>query len=252
MPPQEIVSAKNPLVKKARRLARPRKKEGSLLLEGAKLVETALAAGFELEALLLASDLPEAKRARFRTLEPVLVSPRTFREIGTLETPDGVAALVKRPSRAGPDLPRSGLLAVAVGVQDPGNLGAVARVAEAAGATALVAVKGTTDPFGPKAIRGSMGSLLRLPVFEVDALEPIQERGFRLAALVPRNGDDFRDVDWRPPVAALFGGEGRGLDDDALARADLRVTIPMKGGVESLNVATAAALVLYEAARRAD
>jgi TrmH family RNA methyltransferase len=94
-----------------------------------------------------------------------------------------------------------------------------------------------------------MGSLLRIPVFEIDEIGVLSKRGFRLAALVPRGGVDFRDADWKPPVALLLGRESRGLDETTVAGSDLRVSIPMLGAVESLNVATAAALVLYEANR---
>jgi TrmH family RNA methyltransferase len=238
------------MVRKARRLARARKREPTILLEGLKLIEAALDAGVEIESLLVSSALPRDARARFGGLEPSVVSARLFPSLSSLEAPEGALAFATRPSRPLQELTSRGLAAVAVGIQDPGNLGAIARVAEAAGAAALVAVKGTADPFGPKALRGSMGSLLRLPVFEVDGPGALRDIGFRLAALVPRGGTDFRDVDWSPPLAVLFGSESRGLSDDTVALAELRVTIPMKGRVESLNVATAAALVLYEAARR--
>jgi TrmH family RNA methyltransferase len=95
-----------------------------------------------------------------------------------------------------------------------------------------------------------MGSLIRIPVFELPDLTPLRDRGFRLAALVPRGGVDFRKADWAPPIAVLLGREASGLDEAMVAGAHLRVTIPMAGAVESLNVATAAALVLYEANRR--
>lgn len=250
MPPQDVRSPGNPLVKKARRLARGRKREASILLEGVKLLEAALDAGVAIEAVMVSPELSEAHRERFAQLDPLVLSPRLFSSLSGLESPEGVLALARRPSRPIEELRASGIAAVALGVQDPGNLGAIARVAEAAGAAALVTVKGTADAFGPKAIRGSMGSVLRLPVFEVDSPALVRERGFRLAALVPRGGTDFREAELSPPLAVLFGSESRGLPDEALALATLRLTIPMKGGVESLNVATAAALVLYEAARR--
>lgn len=249
MPPQDIVSSKNPLVKRIRKLARPGRREDAVLVEGAKLVDAALEAGFTLEALLLSSEMPEARRAHYRALAPTVVSGKILDALSSLESPEGVLAVVRRPQPPIGGLAAEGIVAVAVGIQEPGNLGALARVAEAAGAAALVTVPGTTDPYGAKAIRGSMGSLLRLPVFEIETLHALRERGFRLVALVPRGGTDYRDIDWRPPVAVLLGSESHGLDEESLALADIRATIPMRGRVESLNVATAAALVLYEAAR---
>ena len=160
--------------------------------------------------------------------------------------------MARRPARSVSELAPEGIALVSAGIQDPGNLGALARIAEAAGAQALVLLKGSADPFSPKALRGSMGSLLRIPVYEIDEIGALSNGGFRIAAIVPRGGVDFRDADWKPPVALLLGRESSGLDEETVAGSDLRVSIPMRGAVESLNVATAAALVLYEATRRPD
>ena len=119
---------------------------------------------------------------------------------------------------------------------------------EASGAAGLVVLKGSTDPYGPKAVRGSMGSVLRVPVCEVVDMSELD--GFRQIALVPRGGSDYREMDWVSPCAVVFGGESAGIDSEMLSRCDTKVSIPMRGAVESLNVATAAALVLYEATRQ--
>ncbi|HSF17218.1 MAG TPA: RNA methyltransferase [Vicinamibacteria bacterium] len=241
---KRIDSPGNPLIKSVRRLARARRREAIILIEGRKLVAEALEGEAEVQSILVSSEGPQG-------LFPgaIEVEARLFERASGLDAPDGVLALAVRPSRPLEDLPEAGLLVVSVGIQLPGNLGAVARVAEAASADALVVVKGSTDPFGPKVIRGSMGSVLRLPVFEIDGLDELRERGYRFAALAPHGGTDFRDCDWRRPLAILLGREGSGLPALTLSPHDLRVSIPMKGRVESLNVATAAALVLYEATR---
>jgi len=214
-------------------------------------VRAALESGAAVERALVAKGrAPEEVRALEASgIEVVETTEKVFSSLSTLESPEGILAVARRPKRPAENLPAEGIVLVSAGIQDPGNVGALARVAEAAGARALVLSKGSADPFSPKALRGSMGSLLRIPVFEIDDLSILRTRGFRLAALVPRGGVDFREADWTPPVAILLGREGSGLGDAALAGADFRVTIPMRGAVESLNVATAAALVLYEATR---
>lgn len=243
---KRIESPQNTLVKTIRRLAQPGKREDKFLIEGRKLVDAATATVHgraRIETVVVSSTfsgtVPEGVLA-------VELPERLFRSVSHLDSPDGILAVAERPSHG--ELPDRGLLVVCAGIQDPGNLGAIVRVAEAAGVSALVTLPGSADPYGPKAVRGSMGSVLRLPIFELEALEALE--GFRLAALVPRDGVDYREADYSRPMAILLGREGAGLDPSLLAHAELALTIPMLGKVESLNVATAAALVLFEAARR--
>jgi RNA methyltransferase, TrmH family len=143
---------------------------------------------------------------------------------------------------------------IAINVQDPGNLGAIIRVAEAAGATGAVTAGTSADPFGWKALRGSMGSAFRLPAaIDADAGRAIAEarrHGCRIVAAVPRGGHPPSDVDLTGAIAILIGGEGPGLASILVEAADERVTIPMQPPVESLNAAVAAALLVYEARRQ--
>jgi len=141
-----------------------------------------------------------------------------------------------------------------VDVQEPGNVGAMVRAAEAFGATGVVCCGASADAFGWKALRGSMGSALRLPVVSgvstADALAAMRGLGVRVVATVPAGGARPESLDLRRPTALLFGGEGPGLPDDAVTAADARVSIPMRAPVESLNVAVAVALMTCEAARQ--
>jgi TrmH family RNA methyltransferase len=143
---------------------------------------------------------------------------------------------------------------VACDIQDPGNLGAIARVAEAGGASGLVAAGRCADPFGWKALRGSMGSLLRLPTVRCaapeDEVAEARRHGCRIVAAVPRGGLPLFQAALKGPVAFLIGGEGPGLAPALAAGADQRVSIPMHPPVESLNAAVAAALLVYEAWRQ--
>jgi TrmH family RNA methyltransferase len=148
----------------------------------------------------------------------------------------------------------SPIVVIVADVQDPGNLGAIVRVAEAAGASGVVAAGTSASPFGWKALRGSMGSALRLPTASRanldEATDEARRRGCRIVATVPRDGVAIFDADLTGPIAVLIGGEGRGLPPAIVDAADERVTIPMQAPVESLNAAVAAALILYEARRQ--
>jgi TrmH family RNA methyltransferase len=146
------------------------------------------------------------------------------------------------------------LVIFALDVQDPGNVGAIVRVAEAGGATGVIACGATADPFSWKALRGSMGSALRLPVVieraPADTIEDARRHGCRVIAAAPRGGQSVFDIDLRGPVAILIGGEGPGLAPALVDAADERVSIPMQAPVESLNAAVTAALLVYEARRQ--
>ena len=145
-------------------------------------------------------------------------------------------------------------MVIAADVQDPGNVGAIVRVAEAAGATGVVAAGACADPFGWKALRGSMASALRVPVAvgaDADAaVTDARRHGCQIVATTAREGREPFDVDLARPTAVLIGNEGSGLPAALVAAADHRVTIPMKPPVESLNAAVTAALIIYEARRQ--
>lgn len=244
---KRIESPNNPLIKDLRRLARPRKRESRFLLEGKKLVEDAITSGIELEVVVVSSAADGSiwPREIPRGTTVVELAARLFARVSSLASPEGILAVASRPASS--TLPRTGIVAVAAGVRDPGNLGAIARVVEASGAAGLVVLEGSADPFSPKAARGSMGSVLRIPV--IDAADASVLGTFRVAGLVPRGGVDFREADYRSPCAVVLGGESTGVHGALQSQCDFLVSIPMKGAVESLNVATAAALVLYEATR---
>jgi TrmH family RNA methyltransferase len=145
-------------------------------------------------------------------------------------------------------------VAVAIGIQDPGNVGAIVRVCEAGGATGVIASDGTADPFGWKALRGSMGSALRLPIVRglppEEAMAAARRHGCRVIAAAPRGGRSPFEIDLTGAAAILIGGEGRGLAPSLIDAADQRITIPMRAPVESLNAAVTTALIVYEAQRQ--
>jgi len=256
-----VTSRHNPLVARFRDAANG---DGAVvLLDGAHLVADAMAAGV---AIAIAA-VTNASRAKpeiaaiadalaERGVEVIIVGAAVMNAISPVRSPTGIVAIADRPAGRLADAFARGvpLVVVAIDVQDPGNVGAIVRAAEAAGATGVVAAGASADPFGWKALRGSMGSALRLPVAaEVDAdtvVEEARRRGCRIVATVPRDGTQLFDVDLSGPVALLVGGEGAGLPPALAAAAAARVTIPMQAPVESLNAAVTAAVILYEAHRQ--
>ena len=258
---EQITSRRNSIVAKFRQITRSATPTGStVLLEGPHLIEEALTAGVRIDLAAVSSGTATARRsaAVLDRLDPavtrlVRVSQLVMEALSPVSTPSGLVALATfQPANFEAAAPPPRPLVVGLlGVQDPGNTGAVIRAVEAGGATGVVTVGGA-DPYGWKALRGSMGSAFRLPV--VRTLDPdavraeADSRGLRVLAAVPRDGTPMSDIDLRGPCLVWLGGEGGGLDTGVIDTADDVVSIPMHPPVESLNIAVAAALIVYEAA----
>ena len=184
------------------------------------------------------------------------VSGTVLNALSPVNSPTGVVASARRPAVAKTAIlhPAPALVLAATGLQDPGNAGAIIRSAAAAGATGVVLDEGSADPWGWKALRASMGSAFRMPVLRTRMLANMirdwRQAGLRLVATVPRSGTPMHDLDFTRPMVLLLGGEGAGLPEAMVAGADARVSIPMRGNIESLNAAVAAAVLLYEAQRQ--
>lgn len=254
-----ITSRQHPLVRAFKAAA-----HGSgdrALLDGWHLLHDAATADVEITVVAIAGE-PPAPRDRVlldrlaRAAEVVTVTPAVMDAISPVRTPAGVVALGVPRSTALPALltPAPALVLVADQVQDPGNCGAIIRSAEAGGATGALFTGASADPWGWKALRAAMGSTFRLPVLKhgdaLDACRELRRQGLHLFAAVPRGGSPLHEVDWRGPSALILGGEGGGVDETVLDAIDRRVSIPMSESVESLNVAVAAALLVYEARRQ--
>jgi TrmH family RNA methyltransferase len=257
-----IRSRTNPLVKRLRALKQRGAGADLALLEGFTLIEEAQAAGIEIveAALTPAAERSERGAALVRSLAmrgvPVRrVDEAVLASLSEAETSQGLVALGRRPS-FDEDAIHAGipLVVVAAGLQNPGNVGALLRAGEAAGATGAYLTFGTADPFSWKALRGAMGSAFRLPhvrgLRAEDALARLRGRGVTTLAAVARGGEPYDAVDLRRPVAFVLGPEAGGLAPDLAARTDSRITIPMSGRAESLNVAVAAGVLLFEATRQ--
>jgi RNA methyltransferase, TrmH family len=258
---ERISSRHNPLVKRFRDLARLGASDAAILLDGQHLVEEAIAAELPIEVAAFSEKHVQgrlvtlAASTRRVGAKTVTVTDQVLAAMSPVQQPSGVVAIARRPA---PSLEqvfakRPQLVVLLSEVQDPGNVGAIVRAAEGCGATGVVAGIATADPFGWKALRGAMGSAFRVPVARSriePALEAARACGARVFATVPRDGTPLPACDLRGPSAIVLGSEGGGLPAAWLAASDERLTIPMRGQVESLNVAVAAALVLYEASRQ--
>ena len=254
----EITSRQHPIVKQFRDAAHG----GSLmLLDGWHLLAEAIRAEVRIETLAVCGPISVdqqalVERARLAEARIVEVSDAVLNALSPVNSPTGVVATARKPITdvAAMLRPAPPLVLAGLGIQDPGNAGAVIRSAAAAGATGVLVDEATADPWGWKALRASMGGVFRLPVTRsrspMTTLAAWQSDGLVVAAAIPRDGVSIYEFDMTGPLVVLMGGEGPGLADEVLASVDARISIPMSGAVESLNVAVAAALVLYEAKRQ--
>jgi TrmH family RNA methyltransferase len=257
-----ITSTRHPLVKALRRAAAHagRDAERWVLLDGPRLIADALDARVRIEAALIAADAAE-RLAPLRTrLHAAGVrvyegTSRVVQSASDVVTSQGIVALAHRPAPGQTAaLTAADLrLLVADGIQDPGNLGTMIRTAVAAAATAVAVTGAAADPWAPKALRASMGAVFRLPLLRLDGrllLQHLRAAGAALYVADPRGALDYTQTPFVPPLAIVVGNEAAGPDPMWLT-AGIRVRIPLFGPVESLNAAVAAALLLYETARRA-
>ena len=256
------LSARNPRVAQLSKLVRRREeraRQRALVVEGPVLVAAALEVGLTVRDLYvdqasvarpavadLLAGLPPA-------LDPWLLPAKTLDRVGDVEASQGVIAVVDHPQVPWPHAEAAPFVVVLAGVQIPGNVGTVVRAAAAAGADAVV-VAGGADPYSPKVVRASAGALFSVPV--VGSPEPhvavarLRADGYQIAATVVRDGVPYDRVDLAEPLALVLGSEAHGLAPDLVAEADLRLTIPMAGPTESLNVAMAATVLCFEVLRR--
>lgn len=243
-----------------RRKARGRR--GLAVLEGVRLIEEALAAGLEFKGALVSPDLARTTRGQALTAELASraiaveeVGARLFGDLAGTDTPQGILAIVQPRGWTLAEV-KSGPLLVVDGVQDPGNVGTLIRTAHALGASATVLLRGSADPMNPKALRAAMGATFRHPVVQLDDAPFItwaREHSLILWATAADGTPIARALESRSVdkelIAVIVGNEGAGIRPQLNAIAAQRVAIPLAHGAESLNVAIAAGILLYEVVR---
>lgn len=252
-----ITSRRNPLVKQLRQLhtARGRREAGMVLLEGTHMVEEALRHGLSLQRLVFTQGWGENHAALLAQVPPRLqqpVSEGVLAAVATTVHPDGVVATALLPQTPWPRQPR--FLLALDHVQDPGNLGALLRTALAAAVDGVVLAQ-CADPWQPKVLRAAAGASFALPISQVPSLEPVlaeaSDRGLRTMATCVAGGRPYTQLDWSLPSLLILGNEGSGLSTEVVSRCRVAVSIPHSDAVDSLNVAVAGALLLFERLRPA-
>lgn len=250
---KEITAKDNPLIKLIGGLqtsAKARRESGLFVLEGLRLLFDAAENGIPFEKLIVADSAAEKYAEDIeilaRNAEALIRIPEyLFTKISDIKSPQGVCALCKTVTRAVGEIDRGGKYVLLDGVADPANVGAIARTGEALGVSGLILTGSGCDPYAPKVLRASMGTVLRLPLFFLDSIT--QNPGLTLyACVVERNATDIRSLSFAPGSAIVIGNEANGVSDEVRNAADHRVTVPMRGKAESLNAAAAAAIAIWE------
>jgi len=258
--PELITSKNNQRVKNIRKLRSrsERDRGGTFLVEGIRQVSEAIKSDAGIVELLVAPDLLRSEFAldlvsveEDRGTETLYLAPDVFQSISERDRPQGLAAVVRQRWTSLEDLAvKSGSLWVALeSVADPGNLGTILRTADAVGADGVILLGQSTDPFDPAAVRASMGAVFTLTIARATGAELIawaRKRHVRLAGTSPEAETDYQAVDYQSPLALLMGSERQGLSDELLRACDSLVRLPMAGRVDSLNLAVATGVVLYE------
>lgn len=259
-----ITSRDNSLLRQARSV-RDGKADDLIFIEGLRLAEEALRSGLKIEAAIYSDELARKARAAevieqlsHAAYRSASVSEKLLESVSYTATPQGIVLLAGRPTstvdRLSATLGPSPLLVVLHQINNPVNVGAIIRTAEAAGASGVITTRHTSDPFSAKSLRGAMGSAFRLPIWsEPDFAEVISwcnARKFQTVSAVPAASVRHTDLNWTTASAIVFGPESTGLTQEEIAATKKTVSIPMIGEVESLNVSVAAGILLFEAARQ--
>jgi TrmH family RNA methyltransferase len=268
-----ITSRKNPLVQRARAVRdRDRSADDLVFVEGLRLCEEAARSSLAVEDVLFTEEFASAARgarlleelrrkdARLKGARLTQVSESVLASVADTKSPQGIVLLARRPAcdvvAFENALGKEPLVVVLHGVSNPANAGAMVRVAEAAGAAGVVSTAGTADLLSPKALRSAMGSSFRLPIWAganfAEVIDWCKRRNVKTVSADLGAALSHTELDWRGAKALICGAEANGLDADEIAATEMRVRIPMRTPVESLNVAVALAVILYEAARQRD
>jgi TrmH family RNA methyltransferase len=268
MPVRIVQSKQNARLKELRRaLAHPgREGQGLAGIEGPNLIEEALRAGLALDCVFAARGAEGVLQSLALPAETeILLLPRELLNSAlATETPQPVAALVEPPvwtwahllasqPKAVPLPKATPLVVVLAGLQDPGNLGAILRSAEAFGASGVLSLPGTVSAWNPKAVRASAGSVFRVPLLSInpeDCFARLRLAGIKIYTTAVHGAEPAHAIDLAGPAALLIGNEGNGVPGEWASQADGAITIPCPGPVESLNAAVAASVLLYEASRQ--
>lgn len=259
-----ITSTQNPRIKQAWHLRERKEREGSqkFLIEGYRELLRATDAGWKIESLFTCGELflgsneqSLIERIRARGAKILTCTPSVFQKISYRDRPDGLLAIAPVQHKNLQELrfKKNPFLVVAEAIEKPGNLGTILRSSDAVGVDGVIVCDRCTDIFNPNVVRASVGTLFTVPVIEAQGIETLKwlkQKGIAILAATPSAAHEFTQVDMRQPIAIAVGTEQLGLSKLWMQEADLQVRIPMMGVADSLNVAMATTLLLYEALRQ--
>jgi len=257
--PETITSPKNPNVQKVKRLqgnAKFRKESSEFVVEGVRLIEEVIKAGWGIRNLFYTDTLPGRGKDIIESFQNTttsinLVSSHVMKVMSDTKSPAGILALVEKSALPFPEV--IDFLLILDQIRDPGNLGTILRTAAAAGVQAVLTIQGTVDTFSPKVIRSGMGAQFRIPIQDGtwgEISSKIKQLQLQVLVASPKGEKSYFKADYTQPLALVIGGEADGASADAIRIADSQVRIPMSGEIESLNAAIAAGILLFEIARQ--
>lgn len=250
-----IESKNNNLFKETKKLKekKHREKAGKFLIEGLRFVDEAIKSEAEIEKVFFTESFKEKHEdflEEISSIEQIILSEPLLKELSFTEKPQGIIALVSIPNK---EIKDKDIIVLVDKVQDPGNLGTIIRTAHAVDAAAVVITKGTVDVYNDKTLRSTMGSIFKMPIIEdsdLSLLKKLKEDNFKLVVSSLQGENNFFEEDLKGKIIIAVGNEGNGISEEVYQLADKRVKIPMPGEAESLNVAVATSVMLYEKIRQ--
>ena len=256
----KITSRDNTRLVNARRI-RDGKDRSQIFIEGRRLAREALRSELDICGCLASDEFGDDElidAIRERTTNVSRVADRLFKTIADTNEPQGIVLIAKRPSSPGMETAlksaRVPLVLFLSEVNNPSNLGAILRTAEAAGVAGVMVSAGSADVFSPKSVRAAMGSIFRLQILENAEFDTViawaRERELRTVAADISARQSYAEIDWKQPLLLIFGSESHGLSVEQLSAVDEKILIPMENSVDSLNLSVSAGIILFEAKRQ--
>lgn len=252
----EIESKNNNLFKEIKKLKekKHRVKNNKYIIEGLRFVDEALKSGVSIDSIIFTENFKEKNEEFFSNIPEnirlIQMNEALLKQLCSTENPQGVLGVVNMQNK---ELKGGELVILVDKVQDPGNMGTIIRTAHAAGASGIIMTKGTVDIYNDKTLRSTMGSIFYIPVVEDDSLEyvkSLKEEGYKLVVSSLQGKNNFFEENLQGKVIIAVGNEGNGVSDEVYEISDIKVKIPMPGNAESLNVAVATSVMIYEKIRQ--
>lgn len=263
-----IESLDNSKIKEIRSLHKKkyRKNHGKYLIEGKRIVIEALRHGTKIDKVIITPEFCDAitlqeigSESELKNIDVLMVTKKVFNSLATTDSPQGIMAVVYKENltldEVLANIPENPFIVTLERVQDPGNMGTIIRTAEAAGVDLIVVTKSSTDPYGDKALRSSMGAVFLIPIIEVegmDWIERLRKRQIRFIATDLSAKKSYSEVEYKGGVNIIIGNEGHGISRELLDQADEKTVIPIYGNIESLNASIASGILLYKARESRD